>query len=359
MKSDARLCQILNRYPLTLPEAGKHVFHVELSWDANHPYRPGDCLAIEPCNHPDLIEKVLGRIKKNDSLDELKDHLKATYSVTKASGKLFRVLAEHAHIGQDLHTFNRCLEDSNFAKEFLKEHEVWDILERFEIVIGAKELIEGLQPLHPRFYSIASSFLQQPDRLSLIIAHVHYHNRYERKGVCSDFLQRSGFDVPEELLAWVHPTRDFLLPDDAQDILMIGPGTGVAPFCAFMQHRLKKQAIGKSWLFFGERSHQNLYYESFWNECTQKLPFELTCAFSRDQPQKIYVQHRLLEHGERIWDWLQQATVYICGDAAHMAKDVENTLLEIIMHYGKQDQEQARAFLKTMRQEKRFLKDVY
>jgi sulfite reductase (NADPH) flavoprotein alpha-component len=142
---------------------------------------------------------------------------------------------------------------------------------------------------------------------------------------------------------------------------MIGPGTGVAPFRAFLQERIKTNALGRHWLFFGERSRSyDFYYESYLTSLSQKGVLRLDCAFSRDQEQKIYVQHKMLENSRDLWLWLQSgALIYICGDAERMAKDVEKALIHIAQHEGVMDEDSARSYVKSLRAEKRLLLDVY
>lgn len=352
-------CKIVDYYPLSPPGCSKSTFHVEISWDKTIPYRPGDSLAIQPHNCAELVDKVMTHLPQALRTGLIKEQLTYKYSITKAAGKLLRAINEHGSIGAERALFDQCLADGAFCKAFLQEHEAWDLLERFEVKINPDVLLPALLPLHPRFYSIASSPLAHPDRIALTVAHVNYINRHERFGVCSDFLKRTGPDLALEFEARIHPTKDFLLANDQTDIVMIGPGTGVAPFRAFMQHRLATHAPAKSWLFFGERSSTLFYYSSFWQQCKEQLPFEVSCAFSRDQPRKIYVQDRLKENAEAIWQWMQKATFYVCGDASSMAKEVEHTLLQIISEQSGYDMDHSKAFLKNMRQENRYLKDVY
>jgi sulfite reductase (NADPH) flavoprotein alpha-component len=161
---------------------------------------------------------------------------------------------------------------------------------------------------------------------------------------------------------YVQPSNHFTLPEDpATPIIMIGPGTGIAPFRAFLQERIASQAPGLNWLFFGERNQAtDFYYADFWLELEKQGRLRLDLAFSRDQKEKIYVQHKLLEQKKSIWNWIEKgAMLYVCGDAEEMAKDVEWALKEIVQEEGKMIEEDARKFLKTMRAEKRYLLDVY
>jgi sulfite reductase (NADPH) flavoprotein alpha-component len=184
----------------------------------------------------------------------------------------------------------------------------------------------------------------------------------ERLGVCTDYLCRRVPLHAEVVPVYINPHRGFTLPEDKHTpIIMIGPGTGIAPFRAFMQEREVLDAAGKNWLFFGEwnRFH-HYFYEDFWSSLEQKGKLRVDLAFSRDQKDKIYVQHRMIENGKEIYRWLQEgAYFYVCGDASNMAKDVEAALQKILINEGGLSEEQSREYIKALRKEGRYLRDVY
>ncbi len=218
-------------------------------------------------------------------------------------------------------------------------------------------------PLLPRFYSVASSLKTHPDEVHLtVVVSTYEDNGAVRYGVASHFLCHLAEPNKTLIPCFVLSTPHFTLPHNDQiPIIMIGPGTGVAPFRAFVQERLARAASGKNWLFFGERNRStDFFYEEFWSSVVDKGSLRLDLAFSRDQADKLYVQHKMLEAGLELWGWIQEgAHFYVCGDADPMAKEVEAAFLHIAQAHGGLSDVQAREYLKTLRKEKRYLIDVY
>ena len=227
--------------------------------------------------------------------------------------------------------------------------------------MNAQDFVGLLRTMPPRLYSIASSLSAHPEEVHLTVAIVRYegHGR-KRKGVCSSYLaERVGDTIP----CYLHPNKSFKLPEDSSTpIIMVGPGTGIAPFRAFIEERQATGSKGKNWLFFGDRSKNTDYlYGNEW-ESYQKdgILNELVLAWSRDQQEKVYVQHKMLEKKVELWSWLQDgASFYVCGDASRMAKDVDQALRTIAQDEGSMSEEDAAAWLKGLQREKRYLKDVY
>jgi sulfite reductase (NADPH) flavoprotein alpha-component len=226
-----------------------------------------------------------------------------------------------------------------------------------------EEFVSLLTKLQPRLYSVASSLRSYPDQVHLIVDVVTYesHGRV-RKGVCSTFLAERANKVPVP----VYPTsaKHFHLPDNGGlPIIMIGPGTGVAPFRAFLQERQALGAKGKNWLFFGaQREHSDYAYKEDFAEFKRDgILTRLDCAWSRDQAHKIYVQHRMLENSAEIWKWLdgENAHFFVCGDARRMAKDVDAALRKIVQEHGRKTTEEANAYVEKLKSEKRYKRDVY
>ena len=220
-----------------------------------------------------------------------------------------------------------------------------------------------LRRLTPRLYSIASSPEEVGEEVHLTVGVVEYHDgEAARVGGASGFLSQR-LEEGENVKVFVESNANFKLPvDDNAPVIMVGPGTGIAPFRAFLQERDNRDAAGKNWLFFGDRTFtQDFLYQVEWQQYLKSgLLTKLDVAFSRDQAEKVYVQHRLLDQAESIWAWLQEgAYVYVCGDATHMAKDVNDALLQIIQQQGKHTQVEAEQFLTELRKNKRYQKDVY
>jgi sulfite reductase (NADPH) flavoprotein alpha-component len=244
--------------------------------------------------------------------------------------------------------------------DFIENHDLIDFFEMHPPTLPLQELISYFAPLLPRFYSIASSPLVSPNKVDLLVATFSYkHGAKKRQGLGSDYLCETASMHTTPIHSYLHPTSHFLLPEDPQTpIIMVGPGTGVAPYRAFLQEREMQRATGENWLFFGERNQSHDYFYEVYFESLKKRGFlKLDLAFSRDQKEKIYVQHRLLEKGAQIWKALSSgAYFYVCGDAHQMAKDVTAALSSIIENHGKED---PKTYMKTLRTEKRLLLDVY
>jgi sulfite reductase (NADPH) flavoprotein alpha-component len=226
-----------------------------------------------------------------------------------------------------------------------------------------ERLVAALSPLNPRLYSIASSPLQYPDQVHLTVGVVRYLNTRGRqcKGTASTFLAERA-RVGANVRVFLHPSKFRLPADDNTPIIMVGPGTGIAPFRAFLQERSARGAKGKSWLLFGEQHRKfDFLFESEMLDYQQRgLLTRLDTAFSRDQEAKLYVQHRMLENARELWVWLNEgAYFYVCGDARRMAKDVNAALKQIAMAEGKMSDDAATAFLSDLTKSRRYQRDVY
>ena len=227
--------------------------------------------------------------------------------------------------------------------------------------ISAQDFVDLLRPMPPRLYSIASSLSAHPEEVHLTVAVVRYEGLgRKRKGVCSSYLaERVGERVP----CYLHPNKNFKLPEDSSTpIIMVGPGTGIAPFRAFIEERKSTGSTGKNWLFFGDRSQKTDYlYGDEWAFYQKDgILNELDLAWSRDQADKVYVQHKMLGKKAELWSWLNEGAVfYVCGDASRMAKDVDQALRTIAQEEGGMSEEDAASWIKSLQKEKRYLKDVY
>lgn len=371
------LASIKERYSLCKPGSLKNTQHIALDLKGSEIlYDVGDSIGIYPKNDPQLVEMTLQAIKAAGDeivLDKhgehpcsLRDFLTNKANITEASKKFLQELCyrqqnptKKAYLEQ-LHSD----EHKEALKVYLASHELWDLLQGHEeVVFAPQELCNFLMPLLPRLYSISSASQAVDNEVHLTVAKVEYQtNAQQRRGVCTHYLcQLAPMHAPV-VPVYIQPHHGFTLPDNHEtSIIMIGPGTGVAPFRAFMQERLAKNAAGRNWLFFGEwnRSH-HFFYEEFWLNLADQGKLRLDLAFSRDQEHKIYVQHRMLERGQELFQWLEEgAHLYVCGDAHRMAKDVEAALFQIIQIHGKKQETEAKNYLKRLRSEKRYLRDVY
>lgn len=316
-------------------------------------YEAGDCIGVYPLNPPDLIEKTLDTLnltggeevtdKRSGKRYPIKEFITSKGSITGFSRKF---LSEVAGEVAD-------------PKAMQEEFEVWDLLKKYGNPYDLQTFADRLMPLLPRLYSIASSPKLYPDEVHLTVSHLQYNTQgEERVGVCTHYLCRlAPLDTPS-VPVYLHPHKGFTLPKDpAVPIIMVGPGTGVAPFRGFIQER-SLHPKSKNWLFFGEWTRKNeFFYQSELESFVEKGVLTLDTAFSRDQQDKIYVQHRLLERGAEIMDWLDEGAVfYVCGDAHYMARDVDLALHTII---STESPHNADEYVKAMRKEGRYLRDVY
>ncbi|HTW71840.1 MAG TPA: flavodoxin domain-containing protein, partial [Acetobacteraceae bacterium] len=321
-------------------------------------YEPGDSLGFVPRNDPALVEDVL-RLASLDSDAALASALSERFDITTLTRTQ---IADYARLTGDA-TLRVITDDATRATEFLHDRQFVDLLAAAPHTLTAEQLTALLRPLPPRLYSVASSRAAVGEEAHLLIGAVRWesHGR-ARKGVASmDAIERRG--VGTMLPVYLKPNPHFRLPGDpSAPIIMIGPGTGVAPFRAFLQHREATNATGRNWLFFGARrfTHDFLYQLEWQDWLKSGLLSRIDVAFSRDQRQKIYVQHRMWDARRELFAWLQDgASVYVCGDAKAMAKDVHAMLLQIIADQTGRDADNAAAYLHDMQRARRYLRDVY
>jgi len=366
----ANPCQVTikDRYPLTKKGSTKETFHVSLDLQGvNLPYKVGDAIGVFPQNASTEIENILSLLKTqpNETISHPKTN--KPYSIkefllTQASlQKIRSSLLKQVKIPFFEHLLQK--ENKTELSNLLGQWDLVDWLKQVPGVLTAHQLTSHLMPLLPRFYSVASSPIVYPDEIHLLVACFSYfRGGEEKRGIGSDFLCYTADVQQTPVSIYVQPTAHFTLPtDSSKNLIMIGPGTGVAPYKAFLEERIHHGSTGKHWLFFGERNQKyDFFYEKFFNECMQTGHLSLELAFSRDQKNKLYVQHKMLKHAEEIFRWIQEgAIVYVCGDAKHMAKDVNSTILQILAKEGNLSEEQAKQKLRELRKEKRYLMDVY
>jgi len=364
---------VIRAYDLTGEGAAKNTRHYEIDLSGSGmEYIPGDSLAILPTNDPKLIDLLLNALKltgeeevKNpkDETVSLRQALFESYSLTEVDGKLLKAIAEKA--GNSALANLTQPDQKPALKDYLWGKDVLDIIqENPSAQFEAAEFVGLLRRLTVRLYSISSSLAAHPEQVHLTVATVRYesHGR-TRGGVCTTFLA-DRIDESTKFPTFIKAGAGFRLPapEDETPIIMCGPGTGIAPFRSFLQERKATGAKGKAWLFFGEinRSTCFFYENEFEDYLAAGTLNKLDVAFSRDQEQKLYVQHKMLENAKELYEWLEAGAIfYICGDASRMAVDVDNALREIVAKEGGKSPEEVDAYMENLKKSKRYRKDVY
>ncbi len=365
--------EVLENINLNGRGSNKETRHLELSLEGSGlSFKPGDSLGVYPENDPALVEMLLEvlewspeqtvTINKQGDIRSLKEALGSYYEITVLTKPLLQKvldLTNHEELRKLLSPGNEEL-----LKSYMSGRDLLDLVRDFgPWGNSAQEFVSILRKMPARLYSIASSQAANPDEVHLTIGAVRYdaHGR-ERKGVAS-ILCAERLQPGDTLPVFVQQNDNFALPENPETpIIMVGPGTGVAPFRSFMQEREEIGAEGKSWLFFGDQHFvTDFLYQTEWQQWLKDgVLTKMDVAFSRDTDQKVYVQHRMLEQSKELYNWLKDgAVVYICGDEKHMAHDVHQTLIQIIETEGGMSKEEAEAYLAEMQQQKRYQRDVY
>ena len=358
---------------LSGPDSAKDTRHFEIEltgWGLS--YEAGDSLAIYATNDSQLVDEIVHAIgatgdeqvpRPKGTPTTLREALLRDYGITQPTPKLLRAIAERADAAPLL-TDLLVPERKQDLETYLWGMEVIDfLLEHPSVRFAPEEFVGLLTKLQPRLYSVASSLKAYPEQVHFIVDVICYesHGRL-RKGVASSFLAERANDVPVPVFPSV--AKHFHLPENPDTpIIMIGPGTGVAPFRAYLQERKAIGAKGKNWLFFGaQHEHCDFAYRDEF-EAFQKegILTRLDCAWSRDQPEKFYVQHCLMENAAEIWKWLdgEGAHFFVCGDARRMAKDVDATLRKIVQAQGGKSSDEANEYVEKLKSDKRYKRDVY
>ncbi|GAA3843509.1 assimilatory sulfite reductase (NADPH) flavoprotein subunit [[Pseudomonas] carboxydohydrogena] len=369
-KKNPYAASVIDNIVLTGRGSSKETRHIELSLaDSGLTYQPGDALGIVPRNDPALVASLIEKLKlqadapvtvKQETLP-LHEALGGAFEVTAATP---RFLDHWASVtGSSELERLRSPEEGAARTAFLHNHHILDIVNRFPASgIEPATLLAGLRPLQPRLYSIASSLAATPEEVHLTVSTVRYNlHDVPRAGVASGYLASlTGEDAT--LPVYVQPSAHFHLPANDVPIIMIGAGTGVAPYRAFMQQREAEGASGRSWLFFGERNFRSDFlYQVEWQALLKSGALSrMDVAFSRDGANKVYVQDRLREQGRDIYAWLEDgARIYVCGDATHMAPDVHKALAGVIEAHSGLSHEAANEYLNELQRDRRYLLDVY
>jgi len=378
-KTHPAASRLVKNVRLNKPGATKDTRYFSLDTaDSRIDYEVGDALGVWPRNCPELVDELIGL-----------SGLSADAAVTVAGAgemRLADALAKHYEIARPNHDalafiaartrngaegekgadgpLSRLLREDNKAdlKKWLWGQQLADVLHEFPVELSATELVGMLKRMQPRLYSIASSPGAHPDEIHLTVSAVRYNNgRRQRKGVSSTFLADRAGDA--SVPVFVQKSAHFRLPHSGDaPMIMVGPGTGVAPFRGFLHERLARGDTGRNWLFFGEQhAATDYYYGDELDEMHRKgLLNRLDLAFSRDQADKIYVQDRMREHGAQLWSWLEAgAHFYVCGDAGRMARDVDAALKFVVAQHAGMSDDKAQEYVSGMVRDKRYVRDVY
>ncbi len=367
------LAEVIENINLNGRGSDRETRHLVLSLeDSNLQFKPGDCLGLYPENHPELVDALIASLgwdpNERVTVNKQGEQLAVKEALTKSFeiSVLTKPLLEQAAALSANEALRQLVQPGNEQqlKSYIAGRDLLDLIQDYgPWTISPSQLTGILRKLPARQYSIASSYLANPDEVHLTIRAVRYeaHGR-QRYGVASVQVAER-LEPGDKIPIYVHENPNFKLPEDASTpVIMIGPGTGVAPFRSFIQDREESGADGKSWLFYGDRRFlTDFLYQTEWQRWLQDgVLTRMDVAFSRDTDQKVYVQHRMLEKSSELYAWLQEgAVVYVCGDEKHMAHDVHAALLSIIEQEGNLTKEEAEAYLNQLIEQKRYQRDVY
>ncbi|KJY78930.1 sulfite reductase subunit alpha [Vibrio nigripulchritudo] len=367
-KQNPYTATLLTSQKITGRDSGKDVRHIEIDLDESGiTYQPGDALGVWYENSAELVDAILAKaglsgietIEVDGESLSIRTALISKYEITASNPQLVTKYAELSGSKK----LEKLVADKDKLREYAGNTQVVDVLGEKKTKLSAEELVGILRRLTPRLYSIASAQSEVDEEVHLTVGVVEYEVGEEtRYGGASSFLSHR-LEEGGEVKVFVENNNNFKLPqDDNTPVIMIGPGTGIAPFRSFIQERDNRDAEGKNWLFFGDRTFtQDFLYQVEWQKYLKSgILTQLDVAFSRDQQEKVYVQHRILEHAEQVWQWIQDgAYIYVCGDATRMAKDVNDALITVAQDQGGLSQEKAEEFVNDLRKAKRYQRDVY
>ncbi len=361
--------EVLETAPLTVAPSRKVVSHVVLSAGQGAlDYQPGDALGLWPTNDPALVDELLtltnldanSEVERDEQSLSLGEWLSRRLELTQVVRPFVQAVAERSGSAE----LARLLDDRQGFQGWVRQRQVIDVLREYPLALDATGLVTMLRGLSPRLYSIASSPLAQEGEVHLVVKREggRSDDGRLRAGVAS--WQLTGAVKPgDSLPVYIEPNPRFRLPEDGdRPVIMIGPGTGVAPFRGFLEHRQALGQRGPNWLFFGEQHRRtDFLYQLEWQRHQKNgLLTRLSVAFSRDQAERIYVQHRIAEYGKALFEWLEEgAHIYVCGSGQGMASDVHKALREAIARHGRFDADGAEDYLQGLANSARYQKDVY
>lgn len=372
-RSNPFQAEVLENLNLNGRGSDRETRHLELSLEGSGlTYQAGDSLGIYPQNHPKLVEDIISAsgwnaeelvsLSKNKGEVSLREALRSHYEITVLTKPLLEQIVKITANAE----LRKLLEPGNEQqlRSYITEHDLLDLILDYKLEgVSAKDLVSVLRKVPARLYSIASSPSAYPDEVHLTVRTVRYeHKGRNRYGVCSTQLAER-IQPGETLPVFIQENDGFKLPDNPDaPIIMVGPGTGVAPFRAFLGEREENGSEGKNWLFYGDQHFAtDFLYQVEWQRwLADGILTNMDVAFSRDTDQKVYVQHRMQERSREIYEWLQEgAYIYVCGDEKKMAHDVHSTLAAILVQEGGMTMEQATDYLIELQQQKRYQRDVY
>ncbi|MCK6265187.1 assimilatory sulfite reductase (NADPH) flavoprotein subunit [Vibrio sp. ZSDE26] len=367
-KQNPYTASLLTSQKITGRDSGKDVRHIEIDLeDSGITYQAGDALGVWYENSSDLANEILSKVGLSgvESVEvdgeslSIHSALVSKFEITASNPQFVTKYAELSGSKK----LQKLVEDKDKLRAYAGNTQIVDVLAEKKTKLSADDLVGLLRKLTPRLYSIASSQTEVDEEVHLTVGLVEYQKGEEsRLGGASSFLAQR-LEEGGEVKVFIENNNNFKLPqDDSAPVIMIGPGTGIAPFRSFIQERDNRDADGKNWLFFGDRTFtQDFLYQVEWQKYLKSgVLSQLDVAFSRDQHEKVYVQHRVLEQAEQVWQWLKDgAYIYVCGDATRMAKDVHEALIEVAEQQGKMSRDDAEEFINNLRKEKRYQRDVY
>lgn len=362
------IARLLNRQKITSRHSIKDIHHLEIDIsDSNISYQPGDALGVWYENDPDLVNEFLEllnftgqemiKIKGEPIL--LSEALKKHYELTQNTSVIVKNIAILSRNKLLLNLFN----NKKQLNIFLAKTPIIEMFHTVSLKLIPEDLLKILRPIQPRFYSISSAQSEVGEEIHITVSLVRYqiNGRFRLGGASSYLINR--LQENDKIRIFIESNDNFRLPKDSNiSIIMIGAGTGIAPFRAFMQQRSSDKALGKSWLFFGNLKFiDDFLYQTEWQDYVKRgVLNKINTAWSRDQDHKIYVQDKLLENAAELWSWIQEgAYVYVCGDAKHMARDVEHALITLTLNQSNMNSEQANDFWNEMRVQHRYQRDIY
>ncbi|WP_019934465.1 assimilatory sulfite reductase (NADPH) flavoprotein subunit [Oceanimonas smirnovii] len=367
-KKNPFVAELSTNQKITGRDSDRDVRHIEISLeDSGLTYQPGDALGVWFSNDEALVDSLLQlvelsgdtEVKVDDKTLSLHEALINHYELTQGYASFVQAYAELS--GSD--KLKALVDDKAALREYCASHQIQDIIAGQPVALTAEQLLGALRKLTPRLYSIASSQAEVDEEVHLTVGVVRFdHDGQPRAGGASSYLA-DRLEEGGKVRVFVEHNDNFRLPaDDSTPVIMVGPGTGIAPFRAFMQERDDRGAEGKNWLFFGNPHFtQDFLYQLEWQRYVKSgLLDKISLAFSRDQAEKVYVQHKLKQEGAEVYAWLEQgAHFYVCGDANKMAKDVHEALIELVAEHGGKTREQAEDYVDALRSAKRYQRDVY
>jgi sulfite reductase (NADPH) flavoprotein alpha-component len=366
--------RITANYSLNSEGSAKDTRHIVVNLgDSGISYTPGDSLGVVPRNFAQTVDDLLPHLglAPDTALDQptgpvpLREALIHGFILNRVSKKFVKAVLERLPAGEKKTQLGEIVANDEAFDDYVFTRDYTDVLIEYPVSFGLAEFMPLINKIAPRLYSIASSPKAHPNEVHLTVAVVNYHTHGRTKyGIASGYLGHGQPLNAPEVPVYIQPTKHFHMPAPDAPMIMVGPGTGIAPFRAFLEERGAIGATGRNWLFFGDQKRAtDFLYEAEFVEMQRKgLLTKLDVAFSRDQAEKIYVQDRMRENGAEFWKWLQEgAFFYICGDAKRMAKDVHQMLITIAQEHGGLTPEAAKEYIEVTlaKTEKRYLKDVY